>query len=302
MTWTRSAALLFATSLSHFTPAQQTAATAETRFVDVRGDKIAYRSIGSGSPILLATRFRGTLDTWDPAFLDALAAHHTLHWVDYPGIGYSAGALPTDHGLVARFLADFATAIRVERFAMLGWSWGGLAAQALLIEQPERVSHAILIGTNPPGAVEIPLQQVFLERAMKPVNDLADDEVLFFEPKSATSRLAAKASRDRIYARPGVTARIPAEPAQFAAYFAAGKAFAADVENRREQLAATSTPMLIVCGDHDTSMAGQNWLPLVGKLQNAQVLFFSATGHAPQHQHPQAVADCIASFLARTTR
>lgn len=301
MNWTRLSTLLFAASFVTAAVAQRTAATAETRYVQVRGDRIAYRTIGSGSPILIANRMRGTVDTWDPAFLDGLAAKHSLYWFDYPGIGYSSGVLPSDHGQVARFIADFATAVGVERFAVLGWSWGGMASQALLIERPDRVSHAILIGTNPPGAVPIPIQQVFLERAVKPVNDLADEEVLFFEPRSESSRRAAKASRDRIYARPDVVSRIPADPAQFEVYFAAAKSFAADADGRLEKLCATRTPMLVVCGDNDTSTAGQNWLPLVGKLRNAQFLFYSEAGHGPQHQHPQLTAEYIVSFLARTT-
>jgi len=301
MNWTRLSTLLFAASFVTAAVAQRTAATAETRYVQVRGDRIAYRTIGSGSPILIANRMRGTLDTWDPAFLDGLAAKHTLYWFDYPGISYSSGVLPSDHGQVARFIADFATAVGVERFAVLGWSWGGMASQALLIERPDRVSHAILIGTNPPGAVPIPIQQVFLERAVKPVNDLADEEVLFFEPRSESSRRAAKASRDRIYARPDVVSRIPADPTQFEVYFAAAKSFAADADGRREKLCATRTPMLVVCGDNDTSTAGQNWLPLVGKLRNAQFLFYSEAGHGPQHQHPELTAEYIVSFLARTT-
>jgi pimeloyl-ACP methyl ester carboxylesterase len=299
---TRLPALLLAASFVPAASAQRTAVNAENRYVDVRGDRIAYRTLGSGSPILIANRMRGTLDTWDPAFLDALAARHTLYWFDYPGIGYSSGALPADHGLVARFVADFATAVGVERFAILGWSWGGLAAQALLLQAPERVSHAILIGTNPPGAVQIPIQQVFLERAVKPVNDLADEEVLFFEPRSESSRRAAKASHDRIHGRPGVAARIPAEPAQFDVYFAAAKAFAADAEGRREKLTAARVSMLVVCGDNDPSTAGQNWFPLVGKLRNAQFLFYSEAGHGPQHQHPELTAEYIVTFLARTAR
>jgi pimeloyl-ACP methyl ester carboxylesterase len=136
-----------------------TAATAETRYVEVRGDRIAYRRIGVGSPILVANRMRGTLDTWDPVLLDTLAVQHTVITVDYPGIGYSNGTLPGDIGEVATFLDDFATAVGLQRFAVMGWSWGGMAAQALVLARPERVTHGVLIGTNPPGPVPFAIQQ-----------------------------------------------------------------------------------------------------------------------------------------------
>jgi pimeloyl-ACP methyl ester carboxylesterase len=111
--------------------------------------------------MILLNRTRGTLDTWDPLFLDRLAeTSRALPWT-YPGVGYSAGTLPADMSSAAAFAAAFATAVDAKRFVVLGWSWDGLAAQALLLEHPQRVSPAILVGTNPPGKVELPMQQAF---------------------------------------------------------------------------------------------------------------------------------------------
>ena len=50
------------------------AVAAPTQWVESRGRRLAFRSVGTGTPLVLCTRFRGNLDTWDPAFLDALAA------------------------------------------------------------------------------------------------------------------------------------------------------------------------------------------------------------------------------------
>jgi len=277
--------------------ASQSAATATTEYVEVDGDKIAYRSVGAGSPMLLLNRMRGTIDTWDPLFLDQLAETNRVITVDYPGIGYSAGTLPSSMSGAATFAISFASAINVQRFAVLGWSWGGLVSQTLLLEHPQQVSHAILVGTNPPGKDRIPLQQVFLERAFKPINDLADEEVLFFEPKSDVSLKAARASRDRIYARPGVASRIPSTMEEIKAYIEAAEVFFNDDADQRKKLTETRTPILIVCGDNDTSTAGQNWFPLVGKMRNAQLIVYPETGHGPQHQYPELTAKYVATFL-----
>jgi hypothetical protein len=64
-----------------------------------------------------------------------------------------------------------------------------------------------------------------LEHAFKLVNDLADEEILFFEPKSKASRLAAKASRDRIYARPDVVSKIPSKKEEIQVYIGAHTTF-----------------------------------------------------------------------------
>lgn len=270
---------------------------APTLYVNVGADRIAYRKIGTGSPIVLANRFRGTLDTWDPMFLDALSRRHTLILFDFPGVGYSDGVMPENMEGVVRFVEDFTKAVDVPRFTILGWSWGGLVAQAYFLDHPERVSHAILLGTNPAGQNAIPLQQAFLERALKPVNDLRDEEVLFFEPKSARSRQLAQKSHDRIYSRTDVAPRIPSTSEQFQRYFRVAEGFHQDAAARRERLMQSMLPILVFSGDHDTSTAGQNWFPLIGQMRNAQFVFHSEAGHAPHHQYPEWSVRTMETFL-----
>lgn len=274
------------------------ASTAETRWVQVGNDRIAYRKVGSGDPIVLLNRFRGTLDTWDPAFIDALAQKHTVILFELPGIGYSEGTQPESMEQGIASVDGFAEALGLQHFDLLGWSWGGLMAQAYLIDRPARVGRVVLLATNPAGKNEIPLQPAFLERALKPVNDLADEEVLFFEPASAFSRDRARESRERIRVRPDVDAHIPSQPAQFERYFKAGGAFHEDATGRREKLTRVELPILVIAGDHDTSTAGQNWFPLIGSMRNARFVFYSQTGHAPHHQYPDEVAEVVLDFLA----
>jgi len=274
------------------------ATAAETRTVQVGSDRIAYRQLGSGTPIVLVNRFRGTLDTWDPAFLDALARKHTVILFELPGVGYSQGTQPESMEQAVASLDGFAQALGLQTFDLLGWSWGGLLAQAYLIDRPARVGRVVLLATNPPGKNEIPLQPAFLDRALKPVNDLADEEVLFFEPASALSRDRARESRDRIRARPDVDARIPSQPAQFERYFKAAGAFHEDATGRRQKITQVELPILVIAGDHDTSTAGQNWFPLIGRMRNAKFVFYSQTGHAPHHQYPDDVGNVVLDFLA----
>lgn len=71
--------------------ASEGAVAAKTQFVESKGRTIAYRSVGTGAPIVLCNRFRGVLDSWDPAFIDALARHFRLarrtegHPIAHPG-------------------------------------------------------------------------------------------------------------------------------------------------------------------------------------------------------------------------
>jgi pimeloyl-ACP methyl ester carboxylesterase len=157
----------------------------ETKFATVNGLALAYRKFGQGMPILFYNRFRGILDTWDPAFLDVLAANYTIILFDYPGIGDSKGELSSDILEIASVGVKLMDNLRIENFHVAGWSYGGLVAQAALFIHKNRVQKAVLIGTNPPGINEVPFDKSFFERALKPVNDLDDETVTFFEPSSA---------------------------------------------------------------------------------------------------------------------
>ncbi len=246
--------------------------------------------------MLLLTRMRGTLDTWDPLFLDELAKANRVITVDYPGVGYSSGTLPPQIGEVADFVAAFADAMKLEKFVLLGWSWGGTVAQTFIVEHPGRATHAVLIGTAPPGPGGVPIQQAFLDRAFKPINDFDDEVVLFFEPKSAVSRAAAKASNERIYARTGVTEKIPSTPEQIKRYLSAAATYREDAAGRLQKLMVTRTPILIISGDNDISTAVENWFGLKGKIPNAHLIVYPESGHAPQHQYPELAAAHIAQF------
>ena len=69
--------------------------TAPIQFTKVDGLNIAYKVIGQGKPIIFLARFRGTLNDWDPAFVDAVAKSYRVILFDAPGVGRSAGVVST---------------------------------------------------------------------------------------------------------------------------------------------------------------------------------------------------------------
>jgi len=277
----------------------QTALNSKTDFATVDGRKLAYRSIGNGNPIILVNRFRGTLDTWDPLFLDELAKNYRVITFDYSGIGSSTGSLPTNVTEVAKDIKDLADFLKLKNTIVLGWSYGGTVAQAALIQYPKLITQAVLIGTGPPGKNDKPLEKAFLERALKPINDFEDEIVLFFEPESEASVKAAKLSHDRIAKRIDVS-KIPSTMPVFERYFKGGESFRDDKANIRNQLKTTKTPVLVISGDHDISFAVENWFALLRQLPTTHIIVFPHTGHAPQHQFPELTVKYISDFLNHT--
>lgn len=269
---------------------------AETRFADLGDRKIAYRSYGKGKAVIFVNRFRGTLDTWDPLFVASMAEKFNVIVFDYSGIGSSTGSLAPDITVVAKDVKDLADALKLDSVVVLGWSYGGLVAQTATLLYPNLVTHAVLVGTNPPGENKVPIEQAFFDAALKPLNDFDDEIVLFFEPKSESSRLAAKASHDRIHKKIAVD-KIPSTMDVFQLYFGGGDTFREDALNFREQLKKTKTPILIISGDHDISFAVDNWYPIINQMTNAQMIVYAATGHGPQHQYPELTAQYIINFV-----
>ncbi|WP_331728431.1 alpha/beta hydrolase [Streptomyces sp. NBC_01176] len=70
---------------------------AETRYVEgPLGESFAYRRFGrvGSRPLVMHMRFRGTVDHWDPAFLEPLAAERDVIVFDNRGINLSTGNSP----------------------------------------------------------------------------------------------------------------------------------------------------------------------------------------------------------------
>lgn len=269
----------------------------ETKFTTVNGLALAYRKFGQGPPVLFYNRFRGILDTWDPAFLDALAANYTIILFDYPGVGDSQGELSPDILEIASVGVKLMDNLHIEYFHVAGWSYGGLVAQAALFMHKNRVQKAVLIGTNPPGINEVPFDKIFFERALKPINDLDDETVTFFEPSSASSRNAAKVSFERISRRLD-RGKIPATPDKFQKYFDGSAVMKTDAQDFRGQYKTLENPVLVISADHDISFAVQNWFPLLRTAPSMQHIIINDSGHGVHHQHPDLVAGYINLFLS----
>lgn len=132
------------------------AVSARTEYADLGDRKLAYRKIGQGTPLVLAVRFRGTLDAWDPLFLDVLAKKFTVITFDYTGLGASSGEPTYQREALAKDAKDLIDYLGFDKVVMGGWSLGGVVAQVVAATYPKRVSHVVLIGTAPPGRPETP--------------------------------------------------------------------------------------------------------------------------------------------------
>lgn len=112
--------------------------TAPTQFIKANNETYAYRRFGGGPglPLLLLQHFTGTLDNWDPAVTDALAAGREVILFESAGIGRSTGEVPrTIAGMASHALA-FLDGLDLKTCDVLGFSLGGMVAQQIALDRP----------------------------------------------------------------------------------------------------------------------------------------------------------------------
>jgi pimeloyl-ACP methyl ester carboxylesterase len=116
---------------------------------------VGYRVVGSGPPLVLIMGYTGTMQDWDPRFVDTLARQFRVVIFDNAGVGRTQ---PLPAPLTIDAMADQTSALigtlGLGRANVLGWSMGGMIAQALAVQHPTQVSRLVLCATFPgTGAV-----------------------------------------------------------------------------------------------------------------------------------------------------
>src|SRR6478752_2064400 len=116
------------------------------RIAAANGIEYAYRDVGEGEgPLVLLQHFRGNLDNWDPALIDALASSRRVVTFDNTGVGATTGTTPDTIEQMARDAIAFVEAMGFKRIDLLGFSIGSFVAQEIaVIRTAGRPRHARL--------------------------------------------------------------------------------------------------------------------------------------------------------------
>ena len=119
------------------------------------GVGFAYRDTGGGEgavPLVLLQHFRGNLDSWDPALIDALAQNRRVVTFDNAGVGGSTGTTPDTIEQMARDAIAFLAAMQISQADLLGFSIGSFVAQQIALTRPAIVRRLVLASSAPQGA------------------------------------------------------------------------------------------------------------------------------------------------------
>ncbi len=285
--------------------------------IRTNGIEIEYDSFGDGNPepILLVMGLGAQMILWEEGFCELLAERgHRVIRFDNRDIGLSTkfdsfGIPPIVAMLAAAergesvdapyTLSDMATdaahllgALELESAHVVGASMGGMIAQMLAIEHPERIRSLTSIMSTTgspelpqakPEAIELlmtpapPEREAYIERSVSTARVLGGTGFPLDE-----SRIRARAARlfDRAFYPPGIARHM-------AAILASG--------SRREKLESVAASTLVIHGDADPLVPLEGGIDTAEAISGAEMMVIEGMGH----DLPPAVWTRIADAIAR---
>ena len=215
-------------------------------FITSRGAKLHYETLGSGPAILMVHGFTNHGLVWAEQIADLLSAGYRVVLVDLPGHGLSEpAAQKVTVPDMARDMIAVLDALNLDRVAVCGLSLGGMIAQIMAADYPDRVRAIVVANscvdcTEPATVKEIDSWIALFEQPDGPIKRLQAvwPRMLNDDYRASPTAAAFLAAWQRI------VARIP------------GSSFANVARGLQEfrsteRLASVNTPTLVISSEFD---------------------------------------------------
>jgi pimeloyl-ACP methyl ester carboxylesterase len=262
------------------------------------GIEYAYRELGeSGMPLVLLQHFRGNLDNWDPALVDALAADRRVIAFDNAGVGATTGTTPSTVEAMAHDAIAFLEALELERVDLLGFSIGSFVAQEIALIRPDLLRRVVLASSAPQGAPGMHGWAPEVIGAVGAPETTPEGYISVFFAPTDTSREAGREAAGRIFG--GRTSDRDEQTtwdtrqAQYDAVCTWG------VPNHSllQRVAAIELPVFVANGDSDPMILPRYSYLLAGLLPNARITIYPDSAHGFLFQHHSQFAADVHAFL-----
>ena len=228
---------------------------------------------------------------WEPV-LRNLRRHFRLVLVDNRGSGRSD--LPAGSFGVADMAGDVLAVLDgagVRRAHVMGVSLGGMVAQELAVDHPERVGDLVLVSTTPGWPFAYPMPAV--SAALIASDRRPDPRGCAAPPHGECPVCAHRPAPSRSRRPPGRAPGLPASgPRALAAQAAAGAGYTGRLRQTR-----IHARTLVLHGAADTVVDPRNGKLLADRIPGAQLVIFPELGHLLFWEDPDGFVDAVTSFL-----
>jgi len=273
---------------------------ANTLVSAANGVDYAYRDTGprDGAPLVLLQHFRGNLDNWDPALIDALAADRRVVTFDYAGVGGSTGQTAHTVEQMAHESIAFIEALDPGPVDLLGFSIGSFVTQQIALTRPAIVRRVVLASAAPQGAAGMHGWAPEVIGAIGTPQTSPEGYLDVFFARSPASREAGQQALQRMYAR---TEDRDAETtwATREAQYDAVCTWGIPDHALLQQLSCLQMPVFVANGDSDPMILPHYSHLLAGLIPQARVKIYPDSAHGFLFQHHTEFAADVDDFLTR---
>jgi pimeloyl-ACP methyl ester carboxylesterase len=249
----------------------------------------------------LLQHFRGNLDNWDPALVDALAADRRVITFDNVGVGATTGRTPNAVEAMAHGAIAFLEAMDLRRVDLLGFSLGSFVAQEIALVRPDLVRRIVLAPSAPQGAAGMH------GWAPEVINAVGVPEVtpqgylsVFFAPTD-TSREAGQQAAGRIFGARETDRDAPTTWQTRQGQYDAVCAWGIPNHSLLQRVAAINLPVFVANGDSHPMIPPRYSYLLAGLLPDARLKIYPDSAHGFLFQHHSEFAADVNAFLAEAT-
>ena len=258
----------------------------------------AYRELGDGDvPSVLLQHFRGNLDNWDPALVDALATDRRVISFDNVGVGATTGVTPNTIEAMAHDAIAFIEALNLQRVDLLGFSIGSFVAQEIALIRPDLLRRVVLASSAPQGAAGMHgwAPEVIGAVGTRETSPQGYLEVFFAQ--TDTSRQAGQQAAGRIFGGRNTDRDEPTTWQTRQAQYDAVCAWGIPNHSLLERVSAIDLPVFVANGDSDPMILPRYSHLLAGLLPDVRLTIYPDSAHGFLFQHHSRFAADVHAFL-----